>query len=497
MKNEIKKKEVLQDFKEYENISPGNYVITIEYCSSCEEHFNITQHGVDKIFRELALKFKKIISERFSFIKVYLKPIDVDIVKNAEFKIILPSDNGKAYPPFPAINDQFKDCKIGAFEIQISTKDSKGNLIKKMLHSKLKTKKFPVVENVLNKIAAMMPLFNLNLILFDQEDYQDLDKMNGIEVNIYMSNSHIIKKLSESVREQVNNFVKPGRRLEMIQHLKILQEQNYTKSDNDDLLLDSQDIMNNRRLNTITINPNFRARNIKSSLVRKKTISKEKTKTMNNDKEKYSLDYSGFTENKGQSLQEFKYLKSQRGTLMQKLYSKVDENLSKEDFMNSSESVSLKFNQMPYDTYIIETKENSNFQSSITLLKFNEININNNGQITKYIGLHHQKKAILNIFLYKEVDIKNAENDQIKKDQIPISTSVITISDADDPNSRYQVSRNGAVYTYKTQPGEYKLEIDTKDFERDVRKIKLCPGLNTLNIKLNPDKNCELSIEVL
>ena len=497
MKNEIKKKEVLQDFKEYENISPGNYVITIEYCSSCEEHFNITQHGVDKIFLELALKFKKIISERFSFIKVYLKPIDVDIVKNTEFKIILPSDNGKAYPPFPAINDQFKDCKIGAFEIQISTKDSKGNLIKKMLHSKLKTKKFPVVENVLNKIAAMMPLFNLNLILFDQEDYQDLDKMNGIEVNIYMSNSHIIKKLSESVREQVNNFVKPGRRLEMIQHLKILQEQNYTKSDNDDLLLDSQDMMNNRRLNTITINPNFRARSIKSSLVRKKTISKEKTKTMNNDKEKYSLDYSGFTENKGQSLQEFKYLKSQRGTLMQKLYSKVDENLSKEDFMNSSESVSLKFNQMPYDTYIIETKENSNFQSSITLLKFNEININNNGQITKYIGLHHQKKAILNIFLYKEVDIKNAENDQIKKDQIPISTSVITISDADDPNSRYQVSRNGAVYTYKTQPGEYKLEIDTKDFERDVRKIKLCPGLNTLNIKLNPDKNCELLIEVL
>ena len=155
---------------------------------------------------------------------------------------------------------------------------------------------------------------------------------------------------------------------------------------------------------------------------------------------------------------------------MQKLYSKVDENLSKEDFMNSSESVSLKFNQMPYDTYIIETKENSNFQSSITLLKFNEININNNGQITKYIGLHHQKKAILNIFLYKEVDIKNAENDQIKKDQIPISTSVITISDADDPNSRYQVSRNGAVYTYKTQPGEYKLEIDTKDYERYIKK---------------------------
>ena len=103
----------------------------------------------------------------------------------------------------------------------------------------------------------------------------------------------------------------------------------------------------------------------------------------------------------------------------------------------------------------------------------------------------------MNILLYKEIDIKDPENNQIKKDQIPINTSIITISDADDPNSRYQVSRSGGMYRYKTQPGEYKLEIDTKDFERDVRKIKLNPGLNTLNIKLNPDKNCELLIEVL
>ena len=488
----LRKEDKLQDFKEYDNISPGNFIITIEYCSSCEEHYNITQHGIDKIFRELAIKFQKIITERFSFIKVYLKPIDVDIVKNNEFRIRLPDKNGEAYPPFPAINDQFKECKIGAFEIQITTKDTKGNLIKKMLHSKLKTKKFPVVENVLNKIAAMMPLFNLNLILFDQEDYQELDKMNNIEVNIYLNNSINIKKLSESVREQVNNFVKPGRRLEMIQHLKILQEQNFYKTENN--TIDTE----NNQINMLTLN---NTRSIKSSLQRKKTHSKSKTRTKTNlglNTEIFSSTNSGLSsEIKGQSIEEYKNLKNQRGLLIQKLYSKVDDNISQEDFMNSSESVSLKFNKLPYDTYIIETKENSNFQSSITLLKFNEININNNGQITKYIGLWHQKKAILNIFLYKEIDINNPENEKIKKDQIPIKTSVITISDADDPNSRYQVNRSGGMYKYKTQPGEYKLEIDTKDFERDVRKIKLNPGLNTLNIRLNPDKNCELLIEVL
>ena len=486
--NIFKREDKLKDFKEYDNITPGNFIITIEYCSSCEEHFNITQHGVDNIFRDLAIKFQKIIIERFSFIKVFLKPIDVDIVKNIEFKIKLPDKNGGVYPPFPAINEQFKECKIGAFEIQITTKDSKGNLIKKMLHSKLKTKKFPIVENVLDKIAAMMPLFNLNLILFDQEDYQELDKMNGIEVNIYLSNSHIIKNLSDSIREQVNNFIKPGRRLEMIQRLKIFKEQNYIKTDNN--------IMDNNIFHTI--NNNYNNRSIKSSFIRRKTHSKSKTKNLGLNTEIFSSTNSGLSSDfKGQSIQEYKYLKSQRGLLMQKLYSKVDDNISKEDFLNSSESVSLKFNQLPYDTYIIETKENSNFQSSITLLKFNEINIDNNGQITKYIGLWHQQKAILNILLYKEIDIIDKENNKIKKDQIPINTSIITISDADDPNSRYQVTRSNGIYRYKTQPGEYKLEIDTKDYERDVRKIKLNPGLNKLNIKLNPDKKCELLIEVL
>ena len=289
----------------------------------------------------------------------------------------------------------------------------------------------------------------------------------------------------------MNNFVKPGRRLEMIQSLKILQEQTFTKTENSII-----DPCNQR--NFMTLN---NTRSIKSSLLRKKTHSKSKTKTKTNlglNADIFSSTNSGLSSDyKGQSIQEYKYLKSQRGLLIQKLYSKVDENISQDDFINSSESVSLKFNKLPYDTYIIETKENSNFQGSITLLKFNEININNNGQITKYIGLWHQQKAILNILLYKEIDIKAPENNEIQKDQIPINTSVITISDADDPNSRYQVSRSGGMYRYKTQPGEYKLEIDTKDFERDVRKIKLNPGLNTLNIKLNPDKNCELLIEVL
>ena len=118
---EVKEKkdaDYLQDFREYYNLKKNEYIITIEHCSSCEEHKNITQHQTDTIFKELAIKYQRIIQERFPFIKVYLKPIDVEIVKNEKFRF--PKiENGGIYPDYPNINSMFKQCRIGAFEIII------------------------------------------------------------------------------------------------------------------------------------------------------------------------------------------------------------------------------------------------------------------------------------------------------------------------------------------------------------------------------------------
>ena len=499
-----KESDYLKHFLEYESVNPGNYIITIEYCSSCEEHSGITQHGIENIFRELAIRYQKIIQERFPFIKVLLKPADVDIVKSEPFKMDRPKKNGDPLPPFPFINDQFKQCRIGAFEIQISTKESDGKIITKVIHSKLKTKQFPNVNTVLDKIVSMMPLFNLNIVLFDQEDYQDLDKMNDIEVNIYLCNSNTIRDLSNGAKEQINNFISPGRRYEMIQRQKIYQAQNFNKFDTDINSFNTNRTILSRERRLFSTRNNIRQNNTISSRTGSYSNKKLIKNSSNYSNDIFSSNNSGPTmDANGQNINEYRYLKSQRGQLIRKHFSKIDPNLSKEEYYESSESVSVKFDLLPYDTYIIETKENCYFQSSITLLNFNEINTKDNGQITKYIGLWHQQKAILNIHLYKEIEIKekNEEKNNEPKtrlEQIPITTGIITISDADDPNSRYQVySNRKGVYEYKTQPGEYKLEIYTKDYERDVRKIKLKCGLNTLNIKLNPDNNCELIVEVL
>ena len=94
----------LKEFTEYNNLKKNEFIITIEHCASCEEHKNITQHQTDTIFKELALKYQKIIQERFHFIKVFLKPIDVEIVKNEKFKLPKVTENGKSYPAYPKLN---------------------------------------------------------------------------------------------------------------------------------------------------------------------------------------------------------------------------------------------------------------------------------------------------------------------------------------------------------------------------------------------------------
>ena len=246
-------------------------------------------------------------------------------------------------------------------------------------------------------------------------------------------------------------------------------------------------------------------------------------------------------------------LKSQKGALIKRKYSKIDEmyKLTNQEVIDdkndedaeTSESVTLFFDDIPYDTYIIETIENSNFQGSLTLLKFNEIKPNKDNLVTKYIGLWHQENAILNIHLYTEkeriipkqnngIDINtnynnniiipnsNGQNQEkklirppssnqrrrnlnsndtseIRFEQEPISTGSINISNAEDPNSRYKVYPNGkGIYEYKTSPGEYKLEVTNDDYERIVMKVLLKSGLNSINIKMKQEKCCNLKIQV-
>ena len=482
-----KNKNILsENFIELEKSKPGDYIIIIEYCSSCEEHSHITQHSSDTIYKDLALKYEKIINERFPFIKVLLKPIDVDIVKNIEVELPEVEVNGGQYKNTKSVNSYFKECRIGAFEIYIM----KYNKEVKIIHSKLSSKKFPKVNIVLDKIVAFLPKFKLNLILYDKEDYEDLDKMNDIQVNIYLCQSNVIKQVRESTEEQVLNFTNPKRKLEMLRTQRLASGQNSFKNGRS-LFFSSRE-----RITSSIPKHNKRGFSAISSFNERPMTSVNNTEKSKN-KNEINID----SENSYVNWNEM--LKSQRGIKLVTKFSKVenDENANTEED-DRSESVAMKFESLPYDTYIIETVENCYFESSWTMLKFSQINYESNNEVTKYIGLCNQKKAILNIHLYMKKETINDDNGNNKPqnnlDLEVIKDANVTISKADDPNSRYKVYPNEkSIYEYMTTTGEYKLEIIRENCEKAVEKIKIQSGLNTKNIELFPAKHCDLIVQVL
>ena len=560
--DEKKDSDYINDFYEYNYLKKNEYIITIEHCSSCEEHQNITQHHNYTIFEELAKKYQKIIKERFPFIKVYLKPIDVEnILKFKKLKLPKVSENEKLNNI--KINKQLQKCRIGAFEIQIATLNDKNEKVIRMIHSKLRSKKFPHINTVLKQIVSFMPKINLKVILYDKEDYEDLEKMNNIQVNIYLCNSNLIKEMKESTYEQVSNVTSPGRRLLMLKKNRLNLQQSFFKNDISFNNNNNKTTLNS--LNSLNFSPNASPIRIPSSICYKQKCinpnpnnsgsSLLKIKAINDYKMKNKIKKSFRSiEKKGNYLEKIKNsiknnyinsnenyikiraknlcqesLKSQRGALIKRKFTKIQkksENISNE---KSSGSVELIFDELPYDTYIIETIETCDFQESITLLKFNEIKIDQNEAFTKYIGLLHQKHAFLNIHLYTEKECKipigktvtdNKNNNDEKKiirppssynrlknnneqyetilEQIPILTGNVIIAETNNLRNinKLKLNPNG-IYEYKTNPGEYKIEVHNQDYEDVVMKIVLKCGLNNLNIKLKQAKMCNLTIQVL
>ena len=518
-----KPSDFIKEFNDYDSLQEGQYLITIEYCAQCKEHQNITQHD-DELFKKIAVNYQKIIQTRFPFIKVVLKPIDVDIVKNEKPPLPKIKKNGGAYEGNKPLNDRFNQCRIGAFEIQISKRDKNNNNIDtRLIHSKLQTKVFPKVDNVLLKISSFLPTFNLNLILYDKEDYDDIEKMNDIEVRVYLCNSNYIKEMTDNTEYEINNFNNPKMRLMTMRQMRIMQKES--------------PFGNGKKIG------GRRAQ----SAVRKITVDNE-------------------NEEKFPDLNDEKILHEQKGKKMAVRYSKVPEldeknnedssgvNSNKVEFSNNdnvfvdnpsnnngisdsnqnkqkdnrSESVVIQFNPLPYDTYLIETIENPNFMGSITLLNFQTINPEKK-EITKFIGLWHQQKSILKVLVYTKIKVKkpkdeqnftnpnsqttnvqtdiknnnnnnnnnNGQNIEEVEEEISILTADVLISEISNPNSKFQVVNMGnGEYEFKTEPGDYKIMINNKDFEPISVKIQLIKGHNIVPIEIFPEKHCELTITV-
>ena len=621
-------KNFARTFNEYDFARENDYIITIEYCASCSEHSSITQHS-NEMFQNLATNYQKIIQTRFPFIKVILKPIDVDILKEEEYKLPKLPPNGQSYPNVQYINDKFKPCRIGAFEIQLYSK--KGGV--QLIHSKLYTKQWPKVSTVLGKIVSCMPLFDLNLILYDKEDYTEKEKMDGIQVNVYLVNNENIQEYINNIEDDVGNVTNPGKRLETIKmsrrmkkealYLDSLGSTNGTKTvsayatSRANTFSGKSTMKTNNRAYSSTgqsTGGNFRINcdlsTLKGRLIFRKYTQIEKEREQeekereererlqrekeeqerqkreeeeNNDIKQEEIQNEENKKDDEKSKSRIKSANSNRirsgqsnqDQKEQQIKSRHESGKSKKESNKSRQqtgkskreeknkieetaenvNTTLNFCNLPYDTYIIETIENSNFLSSLTLLSFNSIEnkpgkkakskeitaqeqqnqtqkqknqeqekveVEENNQVIKYLGLYHQTKATINIHLYTETEVPCQEetnptqqNQQQLTDEketkpttdhqeqqnnieiTPITSSSITLTNI-NTSTRYSIVPNKkGLYEFKTEPGYYKIEIYDKDYESITKKITLSRGLNTINIKLTPERMCDINIKVV
>lgn len=105
----------------------NQFIVTIEYCSNCQEHSVFTSHNAE-LYKNYALSLQKCILLRFPFISVLLKPIETDIqVKFNNLK-------EKEVQVKNKINALFKDVRLGAFEVQLCYK------VKKIKKTKIQKK---------------------------------------------------------------------------------------------------------------------------------------------------------------------------------------------------------------------------------------------------------------------------------------------------------------------------------------------------------------------
>jgi hypothetical protein len=215
----------------------NDIIITIEHCSNCDDHKTHTQH-INDIYRYFAQSLQKCILIRFPFIKVYLKPIDTEIVPVSL----------QNYDKNPIVDLKYKDVRIGAFEVQMAIKTEKLEIVH--IHSKLTTGLWPSLSSILNKIVSKLPRFNLCISIFDREDkVEDYENKNddedennesrkkqeedtllptrfeNIKINLYQLKNPQIFQIMNSANEQLENILNPKKRIILLTQTRLMQRE--------------------------------------------------------------------------------------------------------------------------------------------------------------------------------------------------------------------------------------------------------------------------------
>ncbi|MCQ2815972.1 MAG: hypothetical protein MJ252_01780 [archaeon] len=519
-----KDQKIKQDYIEYQYLEDNEFNVTIEYCANCEEHISHTRHSPE-LFKNYAVRIQQCINMRFPFISVMLKPIDTDILQEEVYKKKFPKlvKNGGTYNNRPYINEKFKDVRIGAFEVQITKKNKKGDIETALIHSKLRTGKWPRVKRVLDKIVSFLPNFNGEIHLYQREETESNanneeeghegentekgtnpekneeeasiynNKLLGIQVNIYLLRNEKLNNLIKIAENDIEIEMDPRKRME-----QILEDRKNAKVSpfcNSSSMTDitaatpfvsrvasaktrlgrsSSSFFTNRPLSSnraASAHPLFKNRPISS---RPKSSSTAHLSVLSQSGSNF---FSQPQNSPRQEVEDKRYSETLKGILLITKYT-------------DREGI-VKFGPIPYDSYYVEVVESNEFKFVGSPMVFNKL-IPQGERYKKYIGLLIQDDAFVQVHIYQN-KIENNIEDQVHLDNATVTVQTYHEGNSTDILSKKEVKykmneQREGIFEVMVEVGKYLIEVTRKGYET-VRKVcDLTKGLNCINIEMTTVK---------
>ena len=453
-------------FLEFDFMENNDIIITIEHCSNCEQHLSHTNH-VNDIYKNISKLLQLSINIRFPFIKVHLKPIDTS---------------------------NKHTNRLGALEVQLAMKIN-DKLTIMTLFSKLNSNQWPNFHNILNKIYNIMPVLNIKCTIYDKEEDSENNsfdnninnntssnktndnkllvlpsKYENIKLNLYSLKSNQIELYIQEASNQLDIAFNPKRKTE------IYYEEQISK-------INGNNTNNSNIKNTLNL-----TQRALSSRPQSGKKNRSIANTFNYSKKNNST-FSFLNQSKrGDVIEDISLVNQMKGKLLSTGY--------------ADKSGNLFFENVPYDSYLIEVENNKNFLGCGMVVQFQKIyntdnntkkNIGENGNyiVNKMIGLKRQIDAYVEVYLFSKG--KNENNDFTGVNLISGARVVLIkkFFDSGDIVSgnvdEFDLDENKKIkgrYEIITVPGEAELNVFKQGYENVYKQINLKNGINKINIEL-------------
>ena len=454
-------------YLEFDYLDNNDILIIIEHCAYCEKHQSHTNH-INDIYKTIAKLIQKSIVARFPFIKVSLKPVDENKLTS----------------------------RIGALEIQYAMKIN-NQLTIETLFSKLNSGLWPNIFNILNKISNLVPLFDIKCILYDKEEGNETTNTNQINNN---NNEFLLPTKYENIKINLCTLLNPQ-----------IQEYSYEAMNAIDIVFNPKRriMMYHEIKNMSEVNSHYNSR-AQTASVRSNSSQRPVTAfystsnaSFGNNNNSYSAlttySQSYYNNNNNNSNNTSTFQRSNSFSHLHKLASIDDpdiiNSIKGKELANGYTDIEgvLIFNNVPYDSYLIEIENSRNFMQSGCVLKFHKISKCSVGDtkytMNKVFGLKRQIDAYLEVYIYASKGNDEFDMDLIQGAKVYLmrkyNSDIVGLNS--QMEDKLELKENlyvKGMYEIITTPGTMRLIIVKDGYHQTEKVVELKRGENKVNVEL-------------